>query len=321
MAEPEDLNNLSRLPLDDQFLILLHKKLLNKKGATKRRAKKYYLDKYIKTGVIPGPLLLAGRGIMEGRKCSGRPQVLCEHVKKRFVVMAKASCDPYDSRFIFITRKARTIKNYHLWLEEEFNRKISLGALRRYAKENYLGKYLDKPDFEDQIDTDNYFDTEPVFDLIQVDGCTLQYLKIKNEKGAWQSPSVIEFYDTGSRYMFVLEFYFSENSKNSVELFIRFLLDRPFPAKTIRLRPDQAGGFLNLKRPISDLNLKFSTPGGFQIKPDFARPGKPKDKTHLESSHRSLHNFESRIIKNLKTESLKSSPDIRSKGVERSKLR
>ena len=54
-------------------MILLHKKLMDKKGSAKRRAKKYYTDQYKKTGVIPKPLQLAGQGIMEGRKCSGRP--------------------------------------------------------------------------------------------------------------------------------------------------------------------------------------------------------------------------------------------------------
>ena len=121
------------LPLDDLFMILLHKKIMNKTGGAKRKAKKYYLDQYRRTGVIPKPLLLAGKGIMEGRKCSGRPRVLTAQITKRFVEMAKASCDPLDDRFIFISRNGRTIKNYHSWLEEEFNQTISLAALRRYA--------------------------------------------------------------------------------------------------------------------------------------------------------------------------------------------
>jgi hypothetical protein len=55
---------------------------------------------------------------------------------------------------------------------------------------------------------------------------------------------VIEFYDTGSRYMFVLESYFSESSLNAVELFRNFLLSVPLPKKN-RIRPDRASGFLN----------------------------------------------------------------------------
>ena len=64
------------LTLDERFDLLLHKKLMNKKGSAFRRAKKYYKDQYHKTGIIPGPLLLAEKGIMEGRRCSGRPRSL-----------------------------------------------------------------------------------------------------------------------------------------------------------------------------------------------------------------------------------------------------
>jgi len=64
------------LTLDERFYLLLHKKIMEKKGSTKRRAKKYYKDQYQKTGIIPKPLLLAEKGIMEGRKCSGRPRSL-----------------------------------------------------------------------------------------------------------------------------------------------------------------------------------------------------------------------------------------------------
>ena len=118
MAEGDEGKNLSKcierkmknheigdLPLDDQFAILLHKKIMNKTGGAKRRAKKYYRDQYRKTGIIPKPLWLAAKGIMEGRKCSGRPRALSEPIKKRFVEMVKASSDPADDRFIFITQK------------------------------------------------------------------------------------------------------------------------------------------------------------------------------------------------------------------------
>lgn len=103
--------------------------------------------------------------------------------------------------------------------------------------------------------------------------------------------------------MFVLDAYFSESSLNSVDLFTQFLgltfrlLSTPFPQKKIRIRPDNAKGFLNLKRAINAMNLKHSIPGGFYMESDFSRIHAPKDKAHLESSHRSLHNFEIRIIK------------------------
>jgi len=50
---------------------------MNKTGSAKRRAKKYYVDQYKKTGIIPKPLLLAGRGIMEAENAAdGRRRCL-----------------------------------------------------------------------------------------------------------------------------------------------------------------------------------------------------------------------------------------------------
>jgi len=300
---------ISDLPLNEQFLILLGKKIMNKNGSAKRRAKKYYTDQYRKTGLIPTPLLLAGKGIMEGRKCSGRPRALDSKVIERFIEMVKASADPTEKGFIFITRKARTVKNYHLWLEEEFNHSISLSALRRCVKAENLKRYIEKPDFdEEKVLPMHCFNAESVFDLIQVDGCAFRYLKIRDKSGEWRKPQVIEFYDTGSRYMCTLDLYFSESSQNAVELFTRFLLSTPFPEKKIRIRPDNAKGFLNLKRSINALNLKHSLPGGFYMEPDFSRIRAPKDKVHLESSHRSLHNFEIRIIKAFENRIVKTEP-------------
>jgi transposase len=288
---------MDNLSIDDRFHLLLYKKIMNKTGSAKRRAKKYYKDQYKKTGIIPAPLLLVEKGIMDGRRCSGRPRSIDEQTKRRFIEMVKASSDPSSQEFIFITQKARTIKNYHYWLEKELGKSISLGALRRCAKRENLKFYLERKDFEDDVPVKNSFKPEPVFDLIQVDGCRLRYLKIKDENGNWQKPQVIEMFDTGSRYMFVLEAYFTESSQNSVDLFARFLMNTPFPQKRIRIRPDNAKGFLNLKRAINALNIKHSIPGGFYMSSNFSRFHSPKDKAHLESSHRSLHNFEIRIIK------------------------
>lgn len=302
------MKNDDDLPLDERFLILLHKKIMDKTGSAKRRAKKYYTDRYRKTGVIAKPLLLAGLGIMEGRKCSGRRRVLSEKIQKRFIEMVKASSDALDDRFVFITRHGRTIKNYHAWLEQEFARSISLGALRRFARQAKLKVYLEKPDFEEEADPGFCFKDEPVFDLIQMDGCKFHYFKIRSVDNAWAKPQVIECFDTGSRYMFVLEAYFSESSLNSVDLFEKFLVSTPFPQKKIRIRPDNAKGFLNLKRPINELNIKYSLPNGFYLQPDFSRIHAPKDKAHLESSHRGLHHFEMRIIKHFEDRIAKIEP-------------
>jgi len=108
----DDLKDTRDLSIDDRFYLLLHKKIMNKAGSARRRAKKYYKDQYRKTGIIPRPLFLAEKGVMEGRKCSGRPRSLDETVRMRFIDMVKASCDPLSRDFIFITRKARTIKNW-----------------------------------------------------------------------------------------------------------------------------------------------------------------------------------------------------------------
>ncbi len=300
-----DDNNLT---LDDKFHLLLHKKIMHKKGSAKRRTKKYYKDQYKKTGIIPIPLLLAEKGIMDGRRCSGRSRSLDEQAQKRFIEMVKSSCNPSKQGFIFITQKARTIKNYHYWLEKELNRSVSLSALRRCVKRENLKSFLNKPDFDNDVPVQNYFSSEPVFDLIQMDGCIFRYLKIRDDNGLWKKPQVIEFYDTGSRYMFILDAYFSESSLNSVDLFTQFLLCSPFPQKKVRIRPDNAKGFLNLKRPVNALNLKHSTPNGFYMEPDFSKIHAPKDKAHLESSHRSLHNFEIRIIKAFEDKIVKSVP-------------
>jgi hypothetical protein len=302
------LEDVSKLSLDDQFVILLHKKIMNKRGSAKRRAKKYYLDQYQKTGIIPKPLLLAGRGIMEGRKCSGRSRALSPDVKNRFIQMVKACCNADDPRFIYISRKARAITTFHKFLQEEFQKEISIHALRRVVRQQNLNLYLEKPDFDEPHSAKGFFNPEEIFDLVQVDGCSFQYIKIKDENGKWCKPQVIEFYDTGSRYMFVLEFYFSETSLNALDLFTRFLLKVPFPKKRIRLRPDRAKGFLNLKRPIHELNIKYSLPAGFYMEADFTGSRSPKHKVHLESSHRSLHHFEIRIIKKFEDTIVKTEP-------------
>jgi hypothetical protein len=302
--------DLDRLPVDDRFVILLHKKIMGKTGSAKRRAKKYYTDQYRKTGIIPKPLLLAGKGIMEGRKCSGRKRAISDQVKKRFVEMVKASCDHFDDRFIFVTRNGRTIKNYHFWLEQEFDCKLSLRALRRCARNENLAIYLNRPDYDEQEESSVCFKDESVFDLVQVDGCRFRYFAIRDDDKRWRKPQVIEFYDTGSRYMFVLDAFFSESNQHSVDIFSQFLLSTPFPHKKIRIRPDNAKGLLNLKRPINELNIKYSVPKGFYLQPDFTRIQAPKDKVHLESSHRSLHNFEMRIIKHFEDRIAKTAPGI-----------
>jgi len=306
--EEDILSQIAGLSLDEQFRILLHKKIMHKEGSVKRRLKKYYKDQYAKTGVIPKPLVLAARGVFEGRRCSGRSQALDEQVKERFAQMAQASCDLSDERFMFVSRRARTIENYRCWLEEEFGRPLSIHALRRFANRSGLKKYLEKPDFGEEQEVRYAFKSEPVFGLVQMDGCTARYIRIRDPDGRWKKPLLIEIYDTASRYMFGMDAFFSESSQSALRLFCEFLLSVEFPRSTVRFRPDGAGGFKNLKRVIKELNMKYSMPGGFFMKPDFARPKKPKDKAHLESSHRALHNFEARVLKRYEDRIVKYAP-------------
>jgi hypothetical protein len=291
-------DDISHLPLDEQFIFLLHKKIMHKPPNTKRQAKWYYTHQYQKTGLIPKPLLMAGQGLLDGRKCSGRTRVISDEIAKRFKEMVIASCDEKDLHFIFISQKARKINSFHKWLEEEFNESISLDALYHLSKRENLKQYLEKSDFEPDETNTTYFNSVSVFELIQIDGCTCQLFKIKDLQDKWKKPLVIEFFDTGSRNLLTLDFYFSESNENAIRQFAQFLLSSPFPQKNIRLRPDNAKAFLNLKRPIRELNQMYSdSEHGFFLQPDFAAVQAPKHKVHLESSHRTLHNFEAHIIK------------------------
>ena len=306
--EDDILAQIAGLPLDEQFRILLHKKIMRKEGAAGRRMKKYYKDLYAKTGVIPKPLVLAAKGIQEGRRCSGRAPALDDEVKRRFAEMAEASADLSDERFMFVSRKCRTIENYRCWLEEEFGGPLSIHALRRYAKTAGLKRHLEKPDFGQERTVRHAFVSVPVFGLVQMDGCTARYIRIRDSAGRWKKPVLIEIYDTRSRYIFSMDAFFGESSRSALRLFSNFLLSVEFPRRTVRFRPDGAGGFRNLERVIKELNMKYSMPGGFFMKPDFARPARPKDKAHLESSHRALHNFEARVLKRYEDRIVKYAP-------------
>jgi len=294
-VEPSELiqNDFENLPVNQRFEILLYLKVLEKTTTQRTSMRKYYRDIYNKTGVIP-----KGIFFREGRKASGRGRILSETIVKRFIEMVKKSANDVNHPD-FITKKLRTIVNFHRRLEDEFGKdKIPLDALYRLVPKYGLKKHLKKSDYDDLKPDKIYcFKSEVVFSLIQVDGCEFDYIEIRDENGKWKRPHVIEFFDTGSRYMIALDVYFSESSENSIDIFLKFLRATPFPQKRIHLRPDEAGGFKNLKRPIHELNQKYSLlKKGFIMYPDFARPRKPEDKPHLESSHRRLHGFEDFII-------------------------
>jgi len=285
---------------DVEFELLLHRKTCGKTVSQRTSMKKYYRDIYKKTGVFPGGLL-----IREGRKASGRKSTLSKEVEKRFIEMVKEAADDDVNACGFITKNLRTIVNFHRRLEEEFG-KIPVDALYPLAVKHNLKKYLEKPDYNnnEQNKILSAFLSMSAFDMIQIDGCEFKYIEIKDESGFFKRPCNIEFMDLGSRYMLAMDIYFSESNENCVDAFSKFLRSTPFPEKTINIRPDRSKGFLNLKRVLHELNLKYSFPKKFYFSEDFARARKPKDKAHLESSHRRLHGFEDFIINKLPPERL-----------------
>jgi len=278
---------------DWEFENLLAKKMLGRS----RSLGTYYRGLYRKTGVIPRGLHTSGR---DGRMYSGRRPSVDEDVERRFVeIITRSANDPIESPD-FKPNRLRKVTHFHEQLEEEFEKKISLQSLWRIVREHDLRQYFIRPDSDDEKFVDNaafHYPAIPVFDLIQVDGCTLRYFKIQNQKGEWQSPHIIECYDTGSRYMLTLEAYFSESYQSCTDLFCKFMASCRFPNRNINFRPDNALGFLNLKRPIREINRKYMSLNGFFLNDDYAAPLNAKAKVHLERSHGNLHSFEDFIIR------------------------
>lgn len=218
--------------------------------------------------------------------------------------MVRKSASSNVNSLEFVTKDLRTIVNFHRKLEDKFGI-IPIDSLYRSVHKHELKKYIDKPDYEDEADkVIDCFNNIEVFDKIQIDGCEFDYLEIKDQKGEWKRPVAIEFMDTGSRFMFAIEVYFSESNESTVDIFLKFLKSTAFPHKRIQIRPDNAKGFLNLKRPIRELNRKYLLPNKFYFSEDFAKVKKPKNKAHLESSHRRLHGFEDYIMEKLPKEKL-----------------
>jgi hypothetical protein len=276
---------------------LLHKKLIGKTPNQRKCLRSYYTKKYNETGQIPEALL-----IENSKRCCGR-QELDDEIAKRFIELVEASATDNFNHPDFIPRRLRKISNFKALLEKEFDKKVAKNPLYRLVKQHNLDEFLKKPDFEDEkfkFTGKSHFRSVPVFDLIQIDGCVSKYLKIKDENNEWRSPVIISFMDTGSRFIFSMHLCFSESNQSATEAFCKFLKSTHFPEKEIKLRPDNGAAFLGLKRPITEINRKYSTPDGFFFEDDFARVLKAKDKVHLERSHKTLHNFEFFVIQEFK---------------------
>lgn len=277
------------------FETLLHQKVCDKKKSTQRSLKAYYRKLYKESGEIPPALF-----VDEGRCFAGKKSTLDSAIHSRFIDMVIKSSDATDI-FSYYTKDQRKVTVFHENLEKEFGRKIAINQLYTVVRSCNLKRYLEMSDDEDGVQKmPGFFKAEPVGALVQMDGVEADYFEIY-EDGRWRKPIWIEFFDLGSRKLLAMHAYLSESSKNAVDIFTRFLIGNEFAHQQMNIRPDNAGGFKNLKRPIHELNRRYSVPGGFIFIDDFARAGTPKDKAHLESSHRAAHkNLERSIINHFK---------------------
>ncbi|TAN71579.1 MAG: hypothetical protein EPN17_00815 [Methylobacter sp.] len=276
------------------FETLLHRKVCDKKKSTQRSLKAYYRKQYAETGEIPASLTVA-----EGRRFAGKKSTLDQAIQNRFIDMVMKSADPTDI-FNYYTKGTRKVTVFHPQLEKEFGRKISIQQLYTVVRSCNLKRFLDMADDEeDSQKLPSFFKAEPVGKIVQMDGVEADYIEILVD-GKWRKPIWIEFFDLGSRKLLAMHAYLSESNENSVDIFTRFLMDNVFAHQQMNIRPDNAKGFLNLKRPIKELNNRYAIPNGFTFVDDFARAGTPKDKAHLESSHRAFHSYEGTIVKHFK---------------------
>lgn len=265
------------------FEHLLWLKIKDKPASTGRSLKAYYRQLFAKTGQVP-PALCVG----EGRRYAGKRREIDRDIEKRFIDMVIKSADISDI-FNYYTQDQRKVTVFHQQLEKEFGRKIPINQLYTVVRACQLKPYLTQSDDqEDDEKTPSYFKSEPVGALVQMDGVEADYLEIL-DGDRWRKPIWIELMDFGSRRLSAMHAYLSESNENSVDIFTRFLSGNEFAHQPMKIRPDNAKGFLNLKRPIHELNHKYARENGFIFLDDFSRAGTPKDKAHLESSHRKAH--------------------------------
>ena len=300
MSKKIEQFGIENLPEELKFEALLSRKIIGKTISQQTSMKKYYRDLYKKQGKIPESIYYK-----DGRLFSGKKSNLSKTIEDEFVNVVKNSASDNVNSSNFITKNLRTVVNFHLRLENKYG-KIPIYSLYRLVKKHNLKKYIEKPDYNNEKSDRiiECFDDIEVFDKIQVDGCQFKYIEIKDKTGKWRKPLFIEFMDTGSRFMLAIGVYFSESNESSVNAFSKFLKSTAFPAKRIQIRPDNKNSFLNLKRPIRELNRKYSLPDKFCFIKDYAKLNSPKNKAHLESSHRRLHGYEDFAIEMLPKERL-----------------
>jgi len=282
------------------FETLLAIKLKNKAPKAQRQLRHYYRRQYAKNGVIPQALTPDSDGkLPDHRQFAGRKRQLDDAIANRFIDMIEKSADAGDIKN-YCTRAHRKVTYFHARLEKEFGKTINLQSLYTMLKGDKGKRLRDLMATTDDgvtgaIKPPSFFKAEPVGELIQMDGVESDFLEIW-EGGRWVKPTWIEFFDQGSRKLLAMQAYLSESSENSVAIFTHFLQENDFPCLKMRIRPDNAGGFKNLRRPMKELNDRADIPTAFMFIDNYARAGKPKDKAHLESSHRAVHQFERFII-------------------------
>jgi transposase len=296
------------LPMTEIFDRLIHKKTVNKDPRAARVMTSYYKKQFEELGrkEIPSGLLT-----VDGRKSSGRKRKqLDPAIEKRFVEMVKRTSD-LKSGADFLTRSQRRVVHYHKVLEHEFEQEIKIYHLYRVVKQRGLKKYIEKPDMEEddlQNGNKHFFKSEPIYGLVQMDGSWIKTFKIKSSKtGKFKKALVIALYDTGSRYIFSMDLFWTESSYNSIALFTEFI-KRPFPYQKVKFRPDNAGGFLNLERPLAELNHRFSEKDSFIFDFNPARSRSPKQKVHIERQFGAFRTFEGWIQEKIKDRYVKMEP-------------
>jgi hypothetical protein len=283
------------LTLEQEFKNLLDFKCQGKSDAAQKSLRARYWKKFKETGEIPKTLY-----DKDGRKHSGRKTELPSEIVEEFIGLVMGSADR-ENKKTFITQPLRKIRSFQTALEWQFKTKISYKSLTNLVAKYDLKKFLLMPDVEngEAEKKQSFWGSVPVGRMMQMDGVTFDYIRILID-GKYREPTCIEIFDVGSRKMLAMDVYPAENNASSVDVFNKLLMNNQFPCNPdhngIDFRPDNGKSFHNLKRCIMQVNESHAYEGFYFVN-DFARPYKPKDKAHLESSHRALHNFELQIIR------------------------
>lgn len=295
------LNAQPDAPGDNDFETLLHRKLQGKPKDKQRSLRWYYRNQYTQTGIIPAALQ-DHHSSGDGRKTAGRKSTLDPAIVHRFIVLVKRSSEKNDIQNYYTAAHCK-VSIFHRELEYEFKQTIPINYLYRLVKKHGLSHYFERMDDNDHKNAKapSYITSEPVGHSLLLDGVGADYLTVNGANGKPIYPWWINFMDYGSRRIMAIHAYTSESNEASVDILNRYLIENRHAHQTVKLRPDNAKGFLNLKRCITEINIrKKARPDGYTLIDDFSRVGTPVDKAALESSHRALHTFERYIINRFK---------------------